>query len=159
MNKTACFGTALLHSRSKPSRILSGMLWHRATPGAGSRVLRVFRCSAAAKKWACCLVRAWVTTTTNSRSWNRSLHDDGSTIFYPNSGGLDCTGVINLVAGDSVSSVYLAAYQLFAHLASTARSTFKMLVPQKGLDIHSTTIALATSADSEGPSSITSSCT
>jgi hypothetical protein len=86
MNKTACFGTALVHSRSKPSRILSGMLWHRATPGAGSRVLRVFRCSAAAKKWACCLVRAWVTTTTNSRSWNRSLHDDGSTIFYPNSG-------------------------------------------------------------------------
>lgn len=60
--------------------------------------------------------------------------------------------------GDAMLA-YLAAYQLSAHLASTNRSTFRKFFPLKGLDMHSTTIALAISADSVGPSSITSSCT
>lgn len=54
---------------------------------------------------------------------------------------------------------YFAAYQLWAHFASTARSTWRSFLPQKGLDMHSTTMDFASSADSAGPSSITSSCT
>jgi hypothetical protein len=52
---------------------------------------------------------------------------------------------------------YLPAYQFRAHLASTDRSTLRKFLPLKGLDIHSTTMAFATSAVSVGPSKITSS--
>lgn len=54
---------------------------------------------------------------------------------------------------------YLAEYQFWAHFASTARSTLRKFLPPKGLDMQSTTMALATSADSVGPSKITSSWT
>ncbi|KAB5534800.1 hypothetical protein DKX38_017886 [Salix brachista] len=54
-------------------------------------------------------------------------------------------------------NTYLAEYQFCAHFASTARSTLRKFLPPKGLDMQSTTMALATSADSVGPSKITSS--
>lgn len=57
------------------------------------------------------------------------------------------------------STYYLAEYQFWAHLASTDRSTWRIFLPLKGLDMHSTTMAFATSADSVGPSKITSSWT
>lgn len=56
-------------------------------------------------------------------------------------------------------SIYLAAYQFCAHLASTARSTLRMFLPPKGFDMQSTTMAFATSSDSDGPSKMTSSWT
>lgn len=57
------------------------------------------------------------------------------------------------------STYYLAEYQFWAHLASTDRSTWRIFLPLKGFDMHSTTMAFATSADSVGPSKITSSWT
>lgn len=56
-------------------------------------------------------------------------------------------------------SSYLAAYQFWAHLASTDKSTERMFLPLKGLHMQSTTMDLANSADSLGPSKITSSWT
>lgn len=53
--------------------------------------------------------------------------------------------------------LYLAEYQFWAHLASTARSTRRIFLPSKGFSMQSTTIALATSDDSVGPSKMTSS--
>lgn len=55
--------------------------------------------------------------------------------------------------------LYFAAYQFWAHLASTERATLRIFLPLKGFDMHSTTMAFATSADSVGPSRITSSWT
>lgn len=59
----------------------------------------------------------------------------------------------------SVATDYLAEYQFWAHFASTDKSTLSIFLPSKGLDIHSTTMAFATSAVSVGPSKITSSWT
>lgn len=53
--------------------------------------------------------------------------------------------------------IYLPANQFCAHLASTARSTLRLFFPLKGNDMHSTTNFFASSADSDGPSRITSS--
>lgn len=53
--------------------------------------------------------------------------------------------------------IYLAAYQFCANLASTDKPTLRMFSPLKGRDMQLTTISLAISADSVGPSSITSS--
>lgn len=67
-------------------------------------------------------------------------------------------GFVSLVR-NSLLKIYLAEYQFCSHLASTTRSTLRMFFPLKGFDMHSTTMALATSADSVGPSNITSSWT
>lgn len=55
------------------------------------------------------------------------------------------------------TSIYLAAYQFCANFASTDKPTLSMFFPLKGRDMQLTTISLAISADSVGPSSITSS--
>ena len=65
----------------------------------------------------------------------------------------------NLGHFQAMNPLYLAEYQFWAHLASTARSTLRIFLPSKGFSMHSTTIALATSADSVGPSRMTSSWT
>lgn len=59
--------------------------------------------------------------------------------------------------GTMLLGPYLAEYQFLANLASTDSPTLRIFFPSKGFDMQSTTIAFATSADSVGPSSITSS--
>lgn len=73
--------------------------------------------------------------------------------------GLDSRVGKDKTVSDLYPTIYLAEYQFWAHLASTDRSTCRIFLPSKGLDMHSTTMALASKPDSVGPSRITSSWT